>query len=885
MIEGALVDASIEILMKGLVDKVDTQVQYVLGFEHEFDEMKSELLILKSYLADVDRHRETYSTLEAASAKLRELIYRIDDLVIDCQNRVDYERMKNSWLPAISLRGMYFRTQIGKKLAEINRDIVSMRQTLNIIPPMISLCKSEEFGSSGSGSGSGSDSGRVRWTSDSIDESQTVGLAEDAKKLKRWILPSNRSLQLIGIVGMGGLGKTTLAQKFYNDRQVRSHFDIKIWVCKSTIGEVEILKNILQQLEKDDHGSDINVLLGRIQAALLNKKYLIVMDDVWGIKDGWWKRIHERLGKTEKQSCVIVTSRNEDVVKEMKVEEEQIHRPKLLTEEEGWALFCKVAFWTSKGKCENTELEHVGKDILKKCGGLPLAIKTIGGLLSKSQSRSAWQEVCENLPQILANECKGHDSLMATLRLSYNELPLQQKQCILCFAIYPEDCEIEVDQLANWWIGEGFIYKKGAKIARKLALECLSELVSRCLVEAVRKRNYDGRVYTCKMHDMIRDMIIQVAKEESFCSLDENNANKATIHSRRLGVAEGTLLQPLAGNSKLRALLRTKAKFIGFTRHGALAHVKSLRVLDLSHIKFEESSEFCEEDMWRWITSLKRLAYLSFRDVANLTKLPRSIKKLWGLQILVLGECKDLKQLPRSITLLPKLIVLDVGNCTSLSHQPQGLSKLSHLQELYGFKIPDATIPNACHLRDLKDMSELRVLQLDVMEGSMIEEDELTVLEQFQHLRVLIVHAGNRKDDVFLDRLEKLSPPKCLEELYLRHFCGHTTPAWIAPQSLDRLLYLCIEDSETLRRMSGRFKGSAENKWQIEGLCLKYLPKLEETWEDIKGAMPCLQYGEVSYCNSLESFDCAVKYIGIWRKPDDENEEPKEEHHNKEEMN
>ncbi|MCD7472707.1 hypothetical protein HAX54_014036 [Datura stramonium] len=169
--------------------------------------------------------------------------------------------------------------------------------------------------------------------------------------------------------------------------------------------------------------------------------------------------------------------------------------------------------------------------------------------------------------EILANESEAMINV-TLLQLSYDELPLKLKRCILCFAIYPEDYEIES------------------------------------------------------------------SREESFCSLDENNENIATIQSRRLGVTNETLLQPLAGNSKLKALLPTKTNCIGFTGQVALAQVKSLRVLSLSNIRFEESSQFCEEDMWHWITSLKRLAYLDLRDVTNLTKLPRSIKKLWGLQLL-----------------------------------------------------------------------------------------------------------------------------------------------------------------------------------------------------------------------------------------------------------
>ncbi|MCD7472705.1 hypothetical protein HAX54_014034 [Datura stramonium] len=302
------------------------------------------------------------------------------------------------------------------------------------------------------------------------------------------------------------------------------------------------MKGILRQLNAEDSGTDKGDLLTRILQALSHKSYLIVMDDVWSIDDGWWDRISKGLPKfIEHNSCIIITLMKHDVVKRMGVTETRIHRPRLLDEDESWSLFCKFALFSTKGSVQ-------------------------------------------------------------------------------------------------------------------------------CLVEAVQRRNFDGRVYSCKMHDMVRDMTILVAEEES-----------------------------LAGNSKLRALILTTTNCIGFNRKIALAEIKTLRVLDLSCVKLEN---ICLMDLWQWITSLKRLAYLNLRDVAKLDEIPDSIRKLWGLQILVLRECKELKKLPTSITTLPRLAILDVGSCPSFSCLPQGLSRLSNLEELYGFKIPSPATTEACRLSE-----------------------------------------------------------------------------------------------------------------------------------------------------------------------------------------
>ncbi|XP_015168506.1 disease resistance RPP13-like protein 4 [Solanum tuberosum] len=297
---------------------------------------------------------------------------------------------------------------------------------------------------------------------------------------------------------MGSLGKTTIAQKVYHDRQVNVRFQKKVWVSVSqTYDELLIMKGILKQLNADDSGIDKGDLLNRILEALSHKSFLIVLDSVWSIDDGWWDRISRGLPKfVEHNCCIIITSRR---------------------------------------KC-NTQLEEVGREIVHKCHGLPLAIKTTGGMLSsKPHSLGEWTRICENFREKLVSDSERNISAMASWQLSYDELPAHLKQCMLCFSIYPDDHEIEVEQLVRWWVGEGLISPwRWHRNSTDVAFSHLSELVSRCLVEVVQRRSFDGKVYSCKMHDMVRDMTILVVEDEKFCSFNRGR-HIATVNSRHLG--------------------------------------------------------------------------------------------------------------------------------------------------------------------------------------------------------------------------------------------------------------------------------------------------------------------------------------------------------------
>ncbi|XP_019193138.1 PREDICTED: disease resistance RPP13-like protein 4 [Ipomoea nil] len=845
-------------VLQGLLEQVKTQAQHALNFKEQFIDMQTQLELTQEFLDACKNDKSKYQTVKTASKHLLELTYVADDVVTGCQIREDYKRAIESTFSLPSCKEVVYRWDTGRKLTEINKQLQKIHNRHGLLESV--------------GQRSSKPPAPPRRKTTPLVPHKIVGLEEETQKITNWMFTGNVSF--IGIAGMGGLGKTTIAQKVFNHKRDKDRFRKRIWVCVSqTYDPVELERSILDMLGVEYKGCNESYLLTKISELLLANNTLIVLDDVWMLKGGWWTLISTAFQESGKHNgCIIVTSRNKQVIEDMVAHggfnNAEIHEPKLLGKVESEKLFCKFVFGPTKTKFDGSELDKVGKKIVHKCNGLPLAIKIIGGVMSgvKPRTPAEWSKKCEKFHEVIIKRIDGEVSVIDSLQLSYDELPDHLKQCLLCFAIYPDDHEIEVEQLKRWWVGEGFV--RGTETPNEEAYEYLLELINRCLVEVIEKRDFDGRVYKCKMHDMVREMVIRNAKDEEFCDFNNTGKHIATANSLHLGVKKDTSFQSLNGNQKLRALILTTCDSIGFNKRIALAKVKTLRVLDLSRLKLDGISV---DHLWHWITSQKLLAYLNLQDVANLKEIPPSIQKLLGLQILVLEGCKRLGSLPSPMPCFPRLRVLDVGNCSSLLWIPQGLSTLSTLQELYGFKIPKGNKQEACRLSDLKKLKQLEVLQVDIVEGSLIQGDDLTALESLEKLRVLSINANGITDN---ELLQNLCVPSCLKHLYLRRFGLKTTPAWISPSSLPQLQFLCIEESTQLTRFSENFH---DDRWMIEGMSLKFLPKLEGELEWLqKEAMPQLRYLEVCYCCSLKSYPYNTNGLYIWEKPRDEIEEDKE---------
>ncbi|KAH7545316.1 hypothetical protein FEM48_Zijuj01G0080600 [Ziziphus jujuba var. spinosa] len=663
------VDAMLQNLLQLVYTVVKNEPQFALDFKGEFDNMKSCLDLMIAFMIDTESLKNKNDFAKAAIIKLTGVVYDADNILTDCIVRDEYEKYRSCFHSSLS-------------------DLVFLYKT---------------------------NSSYVRgFISQDSYPSETIGLEADLTKIKEWILDTQETLLQIAIVGMGGLGKTTIAQKIYHDNE----------------------------LGKKVFGFDSSQLFEELQQVLADKTCLIVMDDVWEMDVEWWTTLCSNFPKRDgKSSCIIITTRNENVANDMGVENSQIHRPDFLNDIDSWSLFSKFAFSSNKGICPNPKFEKIGKDIIK----------------------------------------------------NYDELPSHLKQCLLSFSIYLKDFK-----------------GKGLKSAIKMGYEYILQLVKRSLIEAVEQRRYDGRIYECKIRDMVWELIIMNAQKEAFCSFDEIGQQKLTEECRWLGFSNAMRGKPLGNRLNIKALMSQVSNIAkqDLRNFGLLT---SLRVLDISNSNLKQINA---EELFKWVSSLKRLANLNLAGLQRLESVPSSIRKL---------------------------SIFSYWSCP-LENLPKGLGRLSHLQELSGFVVMSQSKGNSCQLIELGELKQLRVLRINLSDDTEILENELNVLAHLENLKVLAIGAGNYKSNTseILKKMDRIIPPPALQELYLWNYHRTTLPLWVCPSRLARLQYLSIENGDLIKLTPEIEDDNHHTAWNIEGLCLKYLARLDVNWTDLQKI--CLYY-------------------------------------------
>ncbi|KAH7852396.1 hypothetical protein Vadar_024307 [Vaccinium darrowii] len=339
-----------------------------------------------------------------------------------------------------------------------------------------------------------------------LQEANLVGIEKPKSELIKWLTDKDPRLKVLSIVGMGGMGKTTLTKKVYDDVEVKRYFQNHAWITVSKFKVEEILKDMIRQLYGEvgqqpprevDNMVDRKSLKKIINDFLLEKRYVLVLDDVWNIHV--WQSIKIIFPECNCGSRILLTTRHADVASFASTDYHgTVHRLQTLSSKDSWDLFCRKAF--GENSCPSN-LEDLSREILKICDGLPLAIVAIGGLLStKRNSADEWERIYRGL----GAELQGNDKLMSLnmiMSLSYFDLPYYLKLCFLYLSIFPKICFFDHWRLIRLWVAEGFVEGKDGILIEEVAEGYINELINRSIVQ-VAEMKIDGRFKAYRIHDL-----------------------------------------------------------------------------------------------------------------------------------------------------------------------------------------------------------------------------------------------------------------------------------------------------------------------------------------------------------------------------------------------
>ncbi|XP_071940862.1 putative late blight resistance protein homolog R1A-3 isoform X2 [Coffea arabica] len=526
-----------------------------------------------------------------------------------------------------------------------------------------------------------------------IDHEVMVGLDDDAAKVIERLVSGSKQVEIVPIVGMAGLGKTTLAKKVYNDNSIIYNFHIRLW-C--TVSQEYNKKSLLTQILCSDgkhsrmdkfQNLDEDDLLEKLYQRLLKNRYLVVFDDVWDIEV--WNGLRTAFPNDKNGSRIIFTSRSSNVASEVQYGGEP-HYLHPLSEKKSFELLQKKVFGEEE-ECPQA-LHGLGMEIAEKCWGLPLALVVVAGVLATIEHDIlVWEKFAESLTSTMVS---GTDQWKKTLELSYEHLPYHLKACLLYFAAFREDEKIGAKKLMRLWIAEGFVEKIEGKRSEVIAEEYLMDLIGRNLVMVSKSRSIGG-VKTCYIHDLIFEFCKGEAKEKKFLQVlrgyDELSTFNEPPNLPRLSICSSKedFIQSRLFCPHLASLLL----------FDATPGYKNFKLLNISFI-------FC---------IYKHLNVLNLEGInLRLKELPAEVESLLCLRYLALTAL-EMEFIPPSIAKLSHLetFCLYSNRMVSLPDSIWNMKKLRHVflwaGVVIGLSSNDNVVENLSTLPNLDTLSRLRL--------------------------------------------------------------------------------------------------------------------------------------------------------------------------------
>nr|XP_027093447.1 putative late blight resistance protein homolog R1B-8 isoform X1 [Coffea arabica] len=759
--------------------------------KHQIEEIHSGLTFLRSFFMDITEPSEGHDAL-------KDLGTSITDVACEVEYVIDFIEVGTgiNWKHVLWLYDLLEEIRLIKMMVTNSYEKLTcyaMTQSANQISRQIV----SQFGMT------------------EINE-EVVVLNDQAENVIVRLMRGTLQRDVVSIVGMPGIGKTTLAKKVYNDPNVAYHFHIRAW-CSVSQGYqkrnvlLDILGNIsISGLMDNMHHMRIEDLEVKLYQHLKQKRYLIVMDDVWGTES--WSDLQSSLPNDGNGSRILITSRLHDVALKVKPDSDPLCL-RLLSEDESWKL---LRMKILHGGCSE-ELQEVGKKIAKRCEGLPLAIVAVAGLLARTEkNQDRWERIAESLSSKINDDpqsrCKD------ILQLSYNHLPDRLKACFLYMGAFVIDKDIPVRKLTRLWIAEGFI--QGTKSLEDIAEAYLMDLIGRNLVMLSKRRSMGG-VKTCRVHDILHDFCLAKATEENFLQLI---ARKHFVKSRpSSSCARSLILFPTCDTYPRHPY---DISFIAL-------HFKLLRVLDLENINMG----VC------FPTGIELLIQLTYLAVSgDIDSVPQSIADLWKLETLIVKGLKDEKIiLPDTIWCMVKLRHVVVNNHVIFISQDDKLGVSSQLDNLVTFSTLSFSSgkDTGMILQRLPNLRKLGCIFMESRDSLSVKFPELDTLTRLESLKM--VYIGRPLTSI------EFNLPLNLKKLTLSNF----RLPWDHISAIGKRL----QNLEVLKLLSRAFEGQTWDMREGEFIKLKYL--MLDTlsiaqWNATSDHLPNLEQLVLRNCKKLE---------------------------------
>ncbi|KAK3446891.1 hypothetical protein EUGRSUZ_A02516 [Eucalyptus grandis] len=685
-------------LVEKLTSLATEEIQLVCGVKDDREKLKNTLEMIQMVLADAEQRQTKENVVRLWLSRLKNWCYDAEDALDEFEARALWRRVRSiehltlkrkvrylySWISEMifQFKMAHNMKELRKSLDGIDKDETRFTLSTNVHERTIVP---------------------RRETHSFVPASNVIGRNEEKESIIEWLRSDAEAIKVYSIIGMGGAGKTTLVRLVYNDKRVEEHFkNNQVWLSMPQEFKIQnIIRDIIKSLsgvaEVDNY--NLEALQNHLRNLVKNRRCLFVMDDVWAMSMNDWLELTILLEGLSKGSKVILTSRNQAIAKNMGTD--CLLYLANLSLEDSLTLFVKYAFDQGQEK-NHPDLMEIGKEIVKKCGGNPMALRALGCLLYSKNNRSDWEHIRDSETWQLTNTLPSLE-ILPSLRISYDLMPSYLKQCFAYCSIFPKNHEFNNFELIELWISNGFIQSSGNnQELEEIGRQYLEELLSRSFFIFL-KDIYPFLYF--EMHDLIYELAISVAQTESSNMKVWTQDISPTIRHVSFPDLSGVPKDELSGcfnkPSRIRTIMCQKlgsSDSEEFFLETCILRFKHLRVLWLEESSFNLLPSS--------IGDLKLLRYLKLSD-GTINKLPKSVYELCNLQILDLAVCQNLEELSADIKNMINLRALYIT--TKQKHFPEsGIGRVTSLRRLC---IWDCRNLEAL-FDDIQSLTSLRMLRI-----------------------------------------------------------------------------------------------------------------------------------------------------------------------------